>query len=145
MIEQLSSLTWASAFAILGSVVTITIGLFGYLYSIKERAVKKTTDSDSASATAANIKLLESSIASAAHRLDLVDAKISELTSENRASSEMSLEMRGDLKVLRESLKAMESRASNHEQRDIQDFRIVNEKIDKLQGVLIQLLQDDKL
>ena len=113
MLELLNSLTWPAALAILGSVVTIVIGLFGYLRSSKAQ-----------SQNLPEYEKLHSRINVAVERV---------------AANE------GDLKEVRASLRSLQKTIADHEQRDIDDFKLIEAKLDRLMDIVVRILQDDKL
>lgn len=125
MFESLA-LTWPTAFAIVGSVVTIVVGLFGYL---------KASSGKNGSGTMVSQQLAQ---------LTRIEKQILALETRTLETRGLLAEAQGDIRVLRESLNNMTSQVNEHERRDIDDFKMVNAKIDKLQDVIIRILSDEK-
>lgn len=113
MLELLNSLTWPAVFAILGSIVTIVVGLFGYLRSAKTQTQTPT-----------NLEKLHS-------RINVVVERI--------AVNE------GDLKEVKASLRAALKQIADHEQRDIDDFKMIDAKLDRLMDIIVRILQDEHI
>lgn len=124
MLEVMSGLSWPSAFAIVGSVVTIVIGLFGYLKNKPTSTPASPKPSPSIYVTREEIDNLHSRISSA---------------------KDVAMENKGELKIMANHLKAIEKQMAEHERRDIADFKLMQQKIDKMMDIVIQILQDDKL
>lgn len=125
-------LTWPTAFAIVGSVVSIVVGLFGYLKAVNKPAngtpVRPVTEEQ------------QTVVA-----LNHIGERLTTLETKTLQQDRQDVELQGDLRVLREVVNNLLAQVNEHERRDIADFRLVNEKVEKLQDVLIRLLQDDKL
>ena len=125
MLEFLNSLTMEAVIAILGSLVTITVGIFGYLAKIKP-ATKEQSES------------LRTAVQNNTEQ-------INKLHSRTTAAKEAALENRGELRTVTTLLKTLEKQLADHERRDIEDFKVMQQKIDKTMDIVIQILQDDKL
>ena len=121
MIEFLNSLEWPAAFAVVASVVTITVGIFGYLKSSKPTPI---TPPVSKILTPSEYEKIHTSINDAIERLSSVE---------------------GDIKELRASCRSAQQQAADHEQRDIQDFKLIDAKIDRLLDIVVRILQDERL
>jgi CRISPR/Cas system CSM-associated protein Csm2 small subunit len=119
MIEFLNSLEWPAVFAIVGSLVTIVTGLFGYLLAARRQETAKATTH---TLTTEEYEKIHSRIN------DLVDRV---------ASNE------GDLKEMRVSIRSLQCQISNHEQRDIDDFKLLEAKLDRLMDIIVRILQED--
>lgn len=115
MLDLLNSLTWPAVFAILGSVVTIVVGLFGYLRSAKTQTQTQTPD---------DFEKLHSRINDAVERVAVNE---------------------GDLKEVRASLRAALKQIADHEQRDIDDFKMIDAKLDRLMDIIVRILQDEHI
>lgn len=50
----------------------------------------------------------------------------------------------GDVRELRGYVKSLQKQLTDHEHRDIEDFRAVQAKLDQLMEIVIQILQDDE-
>lgn len=122
MLEFLNSLSWPGAFAVVASIVTSVTGLFGYLVSVKRKeAAQKIQEVKSPEF---DYEKLHSRINDAIERI---------------------AENEGDLKEARASIRSLHKAVSSHEQRDIEDFKLVDAKIDRLMDIVVRMLQDDKL
>ncbi|KKL85696.1 hypothetical protein LCGC14_1952140 [marine sediment metagenome] len=119
MLEFFNSLTWPAVFAIVASLVTIITGLFGYLLSAKRKAAA----------------VLEAK--------PLIDHE--KLHARINVVTERIAEVEGDLKEFRASLRNLQRQVADHEQRDIDDFKLIDAKLDRLMDIVIRILQDDKL
>jgi len=119
MLEFLNSLSWPAVFAIVASLVTIITGLFGYLLSARKKAAA----------------LIEAKPVIDHEKLH---ARINVVT-------ERIAEIEGDLKEVRSVLRNLQRQIADHEQRDIDDFKLVDAKLDRLMDIVIRMLQDDKL
>jgi predicted nucleic acid-binding Zn-ribbon protein len=119
MIEFLNSLEWPAAFAVVASIVTITVGLFGYL-----RNSKKPTETQSKILTTEEYEKLHTRINDAIERI---------------------AENEGDLKEVRASIRSLQHQCTDHEQRDITDFKLIDAKIERLMDIVVRILQDDRL
>lgn len=119
MLELLNSLTWPAVFAILGSIVTIVLGLFGYLRSVKTQA-----QTQAQTQTPDDFEKLHSRINDAVERVAVNE---------------------GDLKEVRASLRAALKQIADHEQRDIEDFKMTDTKLDRLMDIVVRILQDEHL
>ncbi len=121
MIEFLNSLEWPAVFAIVGSLVTIVTGLFGYLLSARRQKSSSTTT---------KILTIE--------EYEKLHTRINDLVS--RVG-----ENEGDLKEVQSSLRSLQKQISNHEQRDIDDFKLVEAKLDRLMDIIVRILQEDRI
>lgn len=110
MLEFFDGLNWPGALAITGTVVTIVIGLFGYMRSTKSQIP--------------DYEKLHSRINNAITRIS---------------------ESEGDIKELRASLRAALKQIADHEQRDIEDFKMIEAKLDRLMDIVVRVLQDEHL
>lgn len=121
MIELLNSLEWPGVFAVVGSVVTIVTGLFGYLLAARRNNI-----------TPPQVKILSP------EEYEKLHARINEAV--NRIAVD-----EGDIKEIRASLRAIQKQLHEHEQRDITDFKLVDAKIERLMDIVVRILQDDRL
>jgi CRISPR/Cas system CSM-associated protein Csm2 small subunit len=119
MIEFLNSLEWPAVFAIVGSIVTIVTGLFGYMVATRRNKTPETKI-----LTPDEYEKLHTRINDAVERI---------------------AENEGDLKEVRASLRSLQKQIADHEQRDIDDFKLVDAKIDRLMDIVVRILQDEKL
>lgn len=115
MLDLLNSLTWPALFTILGSFVTGLVALFGYWRSSNKEFTQ---------AQKVEYEKTQSRISSTTERI---------------------ADIEGDVKVTSASLRNLQKQLSDHEQRDIDDFKLVDAKIDRLMDIVVKILQDDKL
>jgi len=115
MLDLLNSLTWPALFTILGSFITALVALFGYWRSANKEFTQ---------AQKVEYEKTQSRISTATERIADVE---------------------GDVKVISSSLRNLQKQLSDHEQRDIDDFKLVDAKIDRLMDIVVKILQDDKL
>lgn len=122
MIEFLNSLEWPGVFAVVGSVVTIVTGLFGYL--LAARRLSKHEAPSTKILTPEEYEKLHTRINDLADRIG---------------------ESEGDIKEIYASLRLTQKLLADHEQRDITDFKLIDAKIERLMDIVVRILQDDKL
>ena len=119
MLEFLNSLTWPGVVALLGSVITsvitIVIGLLGYMRSSK---------ADPQAIQHSDYEKLHSRINHSVERVAVAE---------------------GDIKEIRSLIRSLQKQIADHEQRDIEDFKLVDAKIDRLMDIVVRILQDDRL
>lgn len=120
MIEFLNSLEWPAAFAVVGSIGTIVFGVFGYLISTNR--INKAPQSKILTTT--EYEKLHTRINDAVERIAVDE---------------------GDAKELRASLRGLQKQLQDHELRDIEDFKLIDAKIERLMDIVVRILQDDKL
>ena len=108
------NLSAATAFAIVGSVVTIVVGLFGYM----SKARTNKTVAETSEETASVLENLRVECKERVHKIELAITK------------------------LEEQLKRTDHVFGEHERRDYVDFKNVNKKIDKLSELILQMLRD---
>lgn len=122
MIEFLNSLEWPGVFAVVGSVVTIVTGLFGYLLAANRSNKHE----------APSTKILTP------EEYEKLHTRINDLIDRVSANE-------GDIKEIHASLRLIQKLIADHEQRDITDFKLVDAKIERLMDIVVRILQDDKL
>jgi hypothetical protein len=125
MLELLNSLTAEAVIAILGSLVTITLGaiaLAKQLSSTKPSPINPPSSLPKVQR----------------EEIDQLHRRIS-------AAKEVAIENKGELRVMVSQIDALSQRMEEHERRDIRDFKIMESKIDKMMDIVIQILQDEKL
>lgn len=122
MIEFLNSLTWPGTVAILGSIVTIVSGLLAIIVTVHKKS--------SSIPSSKNI-LTESEYEKLHSRINDTITRVSEIE--------------GDIKELRSSSRSLQKQIADHEQRDIDDFKLVEAKLDRLMDIIVRILQDEKL
>ena len=135
MLELLNSLTWEAVFTIFGSLVAFIVGVLAIINTFQKNQQSKPApqptpqpEFDRESALAQLRK----------EELDQIHSRIS-------SAKEVALENKGEMRVLRNLLEALEKRTEDHERRDIEDFKAMNAKLDKVMDIVVQILQDDKL
>lgn len=129
MLEYLNSLTMEAVIVLLGSIVTITLGIFGYL--LKVRPLSNGT-------TEAEQKALTTLVRNHAEQIDKLHARVTD-------AKETALENKVEVRAIINLIKAVEKQLAGHEHRDLEDFKVMQQKIDKVMDIVIQILQDDKL
>lgn len=112
ILNTINQLSWPAAVAILGSVVTFVIGLFGYLRS--EKALPKP-----------NVKTEE----------QIIHARLSTLRDQVAA-------LEGDVKALNAQFEGMVKTVHDHELRDTSDFRALSDKVEKIMQIIVEMLRD---
>ena len=112
IITTLNQLSWPAAVAILGSVVTFVIGLFGYLRS--EKIPPKP-----------NAKTEE----------QILHARLSTLRDQVAA-------LEGDIKALNAQFDSLTNIVHDHELRDTSDFRALSDKVEKIMQIIVEMLRD---
>lgn len=126
--ELLSNMSWPGAFAVLGSVGTVVFGILGYLMKVKN---KVTPDPQAAT----DIEKLHTRVSEIKDRVAALDGDAKE-----RVAG-----LEGDVKELRSYVKSIQKQITDHEHRDIEDFKVIQQKLDKLMEIIIQILQDDSI
>lgn len=116
--ELLTNISWPGAFAVLGSVGTVVFGILGYLMKVKKDEAASNSDS------ATDTEKLHTRLSEIKDRVALTD---------------------GDVKELRSYVKSIQKQITDHEHRDIEDFKVIQQKLDKLMEIIIQILQDDSI
>ena len=119
MMEFLQTLEWPGAFAVVRSIGTIIFGIFGYLFSVRNKSPVQ-----SKILTTTEYEKLHTRISDAVERVAVAE---------------------GDLKEVRASIRGQNKQIADHEQRDIQDFKLIDSKIDRLMDIVVRILQDEKL
>lgn len=129
MFELLNSITLTTALTIVGSIATIVLGIFGYLIKIRNGSSKASVPVPPA---------LKSLVEQHGLEIDKVHSRVSS-TRDNIAV------VQSEVKVLENLVRSLEKQLADHETRDIEDFKAVNAKSDKLMDIVVKILQDDKL
>lgn len=113
--ETINQITWPASLAIVGSVVTIVVGLLGYLRSGKMQASTKSTSPVQMQAIHDRVSSLKDKVA----------------------------ELDGDIKAMSARLKGIERAISEHEQRDANDFKALTNKVEKIMEIIVEMLRDE--
>lgn len=128
MLELLNSLTLNASIAIVGSIVTIVLGILGYMIKVRNGSKAPLAPNPTIKALVdqhvIDIRTLHTRVSSAKDSIAVVQSEV---------------------RVLENLVRSLEKQLSDHEQRDIEDFKAVNTKSDKLMDIVIQILHDDKL
>ena len=111
IITSINMITWPAAFAIVGSMVTIVVGLFGYLRSPKQ----KTSTVPSNQGIYDRVWNLQDSVSA----------------------------LEGHYKALLARMNAQDRSLSDHELRDVSDFRALSDKVEKIMESIVEMLRDD--
>lgn len=129
MLELLNSLTWEAVFTIFGSLIAFIVGITAIAKTLNNKPASPppvTTTPDSALASLRK------------EELDQLHSRIS-------AAKDVAMENKGEVRVLTNLVKTMEKQIQEHDRRDIEDFKVMQQKIDKVMDIVIQILQDEKL
>lgn len=114
MLEILNSLTWPAAFAIVASLVSIITGFLALLSKAFSSNHKTSTET----------------------REEKIDMYISEIRDRVAA-------IEGDMKEVKSSMRNTQKQVADHEKRDIEDFKLVEAKLDRLMDIVVRILQED--
>lgn len=128
---MLNQISWEAAFAIVGSIVAIVTGLFGYLIKTRNDSLGNRGPKQPPGSLETRVALVES-------QMQLAHTRISE-TKDRVAVTE------GDAKSLSTKIDGVHSQLTKHEDRDVRDFEAVNKKLDKITDVVLELLTNEKL
>lgn len=129
--ELLSNMSWPGAIAVLGSVGTVVFGILGYLMRLKKQEKGDAAQTDVQQTS--DIEKLHTRVSEIKDRVADLDGSVKE----RLASHD------GDVKELRSYIKSLQKQITDHEHRDIEDFKVIQQKLDKLMEIIIQILQDD--
>lgn len=108
--EAINMITWPAAFAIVGSMVTIVVGLFGYMRNAKNTQTPTQTQA--------------------------VHDRVSNLKDQVAI-------IEGDLKALAARMDAHNRALTDHEARDLSDFKALSDKVEKIMEIIVEMLRDD--
>lgn len=112
IIESINMLTWPAAAAIVGSVVTIVLGWFGYMRSTKTVKVEEPD------------------------KAQLLHDRVSNLKDEVAS-------LQGDMKAIKVRIDGIDVKVSDHDARDIEDFKRLSDKVEKIMEIIVEMLRDD--
>lgn len=122
-------ITIPEAIAIVGSVVTIVLGLFGYLLKVRPTQTAKQERQEKPAE--AGVPYLEGQVQLAHERISEVKDRV--------------IVIEGDVRLTVSKLEAVRAAMSDHQARDDQDHEMFEKKLDKMMDILIKILTDDKL
>lgn len=105
--EIVSQITWPIAFTVVASVVSIVVGLFGYLRSTKDKG--------------ATVQAVHDRVSILKDQLAALDIKI---------------------QVLRAKFEASQQSMTDHEARDIADFKALSDKVEKIMEIIVEMLRE---
>lgn len=125
LVNAINTITWPAAFAIVGSLTTIVVGIFGYLINANRIKAQQ-----QAPALVRTTSLQDD--------LKLIHSRVSD--TKNRTAS-----LEGDVKLLFGKWETLAKQIDDHDSRDIDDFKKLDQKVDKLTEVIMKMLQDEKL
>lgn len=118
---ELLTLSWPDAFTIIGSVVTVVGGfLAAYMSYLKDK--KENADASKSQLPGPETVHLHDRISSLKDRL---------------------AELEGEQKVLTAQVENLAALVKAHGERDIDDFKDLNTKVDKLMEIIVEMLKDD--
>jgi len=119
-------LTIPEAFAIVGSVVTVVFGIFGYLLKTRNDPPKSRPAFQKSAQ-----QIVEDRIQHAHDRISNLKDQV--------------VNADADVRLLNSKIDNMQKTIDDHEERDIRDFDVLNKKIDKLTDIVIKILSDESL
>jgi hypothetical protein len=125
-INFITGLTWPAAFTIVGTVVTIVVGLFGYIKSCMHQPVVLQPDQAVPSLGQAEPPSVQD-----------IHVRISAL-------KDTVAEIDSDLKVIEIRLSGVKTSLTDHESRDVADFKALSEKVEKIMGIIVEMLKDER-
>ena len=105
ILTSINMITWPAAFAIVGSMVTIVVGLFAHLRNSKQK-------------------------------LQPIHDRVSTL-------KDVVSKLEGDLKAIQARIDAHDRAMSDHELRDVSDFKALSDKVEKIMEIIVEMLRDD--
>lgn len=115
------TLSWPDAFAIVGSIVTVVAAvLAGYMSYLKDKKE---------AAEAPKSQLPSQETVHLHDRISSLKDRVAELDSDNR--------------VLKTQIENLAALVKTHSERDIDDFKDLNTKVDKLMEIIVEMLKDD--
>jgi hypothetical protein len=134
MVETLTNITWPGAFAVVGSVIAIVTGLLALaLNYMKARSTLNGNAALKSQLPSMEGSQIHSRISELRDRVGTVD---SELKSKISA-------IEGEQKVLVVKIENVTQRLEDHDSRDVDDFRVINKKVDKLMEIIVEMLKGD--
>ena len=120
-------LTFPEALAIVGSVATVVLGVFGYLLKIRSKDAPPADKT----VTPAPTKYLEGQVQVAHERISEIKDRVTSVE--------------GEVKLTASKIEAIRTSIKEHQIRDNQDHEVFDKKLDKMMDILIKILTDDKL
>jgi hypothetical protein len=120
MNELFSTLTWPGAFAIVGSVLTVVLGFLGLFATYHKASSNGKTKSQLPSPE--NLQIHQR-ISTLRDRVGTVEAQ---------------------LLVLNTRIENLVRQCSDHDARDVDDFKTINGKVDKLMEIIVEMLKGDQ-
>lgn len=137
--QLLNQFNWPGAFAVVGSVVTIVIGLLTYLYNIHVTPKDDEFGRD--------IKDLYERLDNLSSNYDMIARLIDEnknLSNDGDISLRDSVrDAAADLKVLKHSIVTLQTNQTHFESRIQDDMKQYNEKLNKLTDIILKMLSED--
>lgn len=119
MTELFQNLTWPGAVAILGSVITIVAGLVALLIQTRTPQTQQKLTSSLPTPEATE---LHQRVSSLRDRLGTVE---------------------GQQLVLKTKMENLIKQCEDHDRRDVDDFKTINAKVDKLMEIIVEMLKDE--
>ena len=119
---ELFTLSWPDAFAIVGSVVTVVGGLLAFYVAYAKVHSKDNGKLKTQLPSPENIQIHER-ISSLRDRVATLD---------------------GEHKVLATQIENLMKQLEDHNLRDVDDFKTINAKVDKLMEIIVEMLKDDQ-
>lgn len=116
--------TIPEAFAIVGSVATVVLGVFGYL-------LKTRNDSPKNKSAVTPTEFLEGQVQGAHDRISEVKDRVTAVESE--------------IKLTAAKVESLRAAMRDHQERDNQDHELFDKKLDKMMDIVIRILTDPNL
>lgn len=129
MIDVLTTLTWPGAVAILGSVISVVAGILAifssYFKTLRDNAKEETREVEHISQviSQADVNHIHDRISSTKERLAALE---------------------GSQKLCQAQLQSLAERIESHGERDINDFKMLNQKVDKIMEIIVEMLRDER-
>ena len=119
---ELFTLTWPDAVAVVGSVITVVGGMLAFYASYSKNQAKE------------NDALTKSQLP------PLENIQIHERISSLR---DRVATIEGQQKVVTAQIENLMKQINDHDLRDMDDFKTINAKVDKLMEIIVEMLKDD--
>lgn len=132
--EEVTALSWPAAIAIIGSVATIIISIFGYLLKVRNGTTSNQVG-DTSSTREYQVRKEDTARAEALSTLleQVSEVKLLVMT-DNK-----------EIGILKTEVNSIRKTLSDQETRSQRDFESAFGKIDKLYDIVMKILQDEKL
>jgi len=119
---ELFTLTWPDAFAVVASVITVVGGLLAFYSSYSKNHTNSNGDTTKSQLPPLENIQLHERISGLKDRVATLD---------------------GEQKVLATQIENLTKQINDHDVRDVEDFKTINAKVDKLMEIIVEMLKDD--